>query len=177
MPTKTPYAVWAVTRNGEVLGHRIRQQLADTDLFLSTSLAASAGSPSRSGQERVEVFDKLTEALAAAFDRYRGHIFIMSAGIVVRALAPLIRHKAVDPAVVVIDVPDEEVIKRILKRGLESGRADDADEDIIRNRLEKYKSESEPCIDYYASSSVTVHRIDGVGGIDEITQRILKALE
>ena len=48
-------------------------------------------------------FDRLSEGLSALFSRYRGHICIMSVGIVVRTIAALIRHKASDPAVVVID--------------------------------------------------------------------------
>ena len=118
MPPKTPYAIWAVTPNGEALGRRIQRQLTDADLYLSASLASSLASSSasssaaenRSGQKRLRVFEELSEALSAAFDRYRGHIFIMSAGIVVRTLAPLIRHKAVDPAVVVIDDNGRHVI-------------------------------------------------------------------
>jgi adenylate kinase len=79
-------------------------------------------------------------------------------------------------AVVVIEVPDEELKRRLLERGKQSGRADDQDPATIQNRLDTYVAQSKPCVDHYAGASVTVHRIDGVGTMDEVTQRILGAL-
>ncbi|RMG11235.1 MAG: adenylate kinase [Planctomycetota bacterium] len=79
-------------------------------------------------------------------------------------------------AVVVIEVPDEELIRRILERGKTSGRADDSDEATVRNRLETYREQSEPCIAYYERSAVPTYRIDGVGSIEEVSARILAAL-
>ena len=79
-------------------------------------------------------------------------------------------------SVVLIEVADAELIKRILKRGKKSGRADDQDESIIKNRLGVYTDQSAPCVAYYESEAVTVHRVDGVGSPDEITARILGAL-
>jgi adenylate kinase len=79
--------------------------------------------------------------------------------------------------VVVIDVPEEELVQRILERGKTSGRADDQDESKVRNRQSVYHDQSAPCIAYYdGCDGVTVHRIDGVGSIDEITGRILASL-
>ncbi len=79
-------------------------------------------------------------------------------------------------SIVLIELQEAELIKRILKRGKRSGRADDQDESIIKNRLGVYTDQSAPCVAYYEGESVTVHRIDGVGGMDEITARILGAL-
>lgn len=79
--------------------------------------------------------------------------------------------------VVVISVPQEELIRRILERGKTSGRADDQDEAKVRNRQSVYRDQSEPCVAYYqGQDGVTVHAIDGVGSIDAITERILTAL-
>ena len=72
--------------------------------------------------------------------------------------------------VVYIDVPDEEVKRRLLNRG----RMDDKPE-VIENRLKVYKEQTLPLIDYYESKGILV-RIDGVGSIDEITERIERAL-
>ena len=79
--------------------------------------------------------------------------------------------------VVVIDVPEEQLIQRILERGKTSGRADDQDESKVRNRQDVYREQSEPCVAYYeGQDGVAVHHIDGVGPIDTITARILSAL-
>ncbi len=80
--------------------------------------------------------------------------------------------------VVVIDVPEEELVRRLLERGKASGRADDQDPAVIKRRVvDVYRGQSEPCVGYYERTGKRVHRIDGVGPIDEITQRILAALK
>jgi cobalt-precorrin 5A hydrolase len=88
-------AVWALTPNGTKLAGRIRRILADVDVYLSQNI----------GETRFEynTFQKLGETLTNQFERYSGHVFIMSTGIVVRLIAPLIQHKTEDPAVVVVD--------------------------------------------------------------------------
>jgi len=86
-------------------------------------------------------------------------------------------HGRVVNDVVVIDVPEDELVQRILKRGETSGRADDRDEPTVRNRQATYRSQSEPCIAFYEGvEGVRVHRVDGVGSIDEITTRVLTSL-
>ena len=79
-------------------------------------------------------------------------------------------------AVVVIDVPDEELKQRLLKRGESSGRADDQDPATIQNRIDTYKEQSEPCIAHYMGHGAPIHRIDGVGTVDAVTERIRAAL-
>lgn len=80
-------------------------------------------------------------------------------------------------AVVAIEVPTEELEKRILKRGEDSQRKDDQDLDTIRNRLRVYEELTAPCIPDFEAQGTTVHRIEGLGTMDEVTARILKALE
>ena len=75
-----------------------------------------------------------------------------------------------------LDVNDEEITQRILLRGETSGRADDNDESIIRNRIEVYKSETTPVFDYYAQSGKSL-KINGMGGIEEIFARLCSAIE
>jgi adenylate kinase len=75
-----------------------------------------------------------------------------------------------------LDVPDEELVKRLLGRGKESGRADDLDEGIIRNRIEVYKSETTPVFDYYAQKG-KAQKVYGVGSIDEIFQRLCAQID
>ena len=74
-------------------------------------------------------------------------------------------------AVVNISVSDDEVRARLSKRADIEGRADDADPAIIQNRIDTYKNQSEPCLDYYRPK-VVVKDIDGIGSIDEIAERI-----
>ena len=78
-------------------------------------------------------------------------------------------------AVILLDVPREESIARIAKRAAEQGRSDDTEE-AIANRLDIYESETAPIIDVYDGRGI-VDRIDGVGTLDEITERIFSALE
>jgi cobalt-precorrin 5A hydrolase len=90
-------AVWVVTPNGLRLARRLQQRWLSADVFCSRRLAThnrAAGA---------KVFDGLREALAEHFHHFRAHIFIMATGIVVRSIAPHLRHKTVDPAVVVVD--------------------------------------------------------------------------
>lgn len=77
---------------------------------------------------------------------------------------------------IMLDVPDEEIIKRIKKRGETSGRRDDLDESVIRNRIEVYKSETTPVFDYYATQGKSV-KINGVGSIEEIFERLAEEID
>ncbi|MEB3368752.1 adenylate kinase [Saccharopolyspora mangrovi] len=71
-------------------------------------------------------------------------------------------------AVVQFDVPEEELVKRMLARG----RSDDT-EDVIRRRLAVYHEETEPILGYYRDKVI---KIDALGSIEEITGRALEAL-
>lgn len=75
-----------------------------------------------------------------------------------------------------LEVNDEELIKRILLRGKDSGRSDDADENIIRNRIKEYNSKTAPLKDYYSKQN-KFHAVHGTGSIDEIFERLCKEVE
>jgi adenylate kinase len=68
-------------------------------------------------------------------------------------------------------VPDDELVKRILIRSETSGRADDSDKNIIRNRIEVYNKETSPVFEFYNVVN-KAHTIEGVGTIDEIFGRL-----
>ncbi|MBK8819882.1 MAG: adenylate kinase [Saprospiraceae bacterium] len=76
---------------------------------------------------------------------------------------------------IALDVPEEELVKRLLNRGKSSGRADDNDETIIRNRIKVYNSETKPVFDHYAEKGKSA-LIHGVGSIEEIFTRIREAV-
>jgi adenylate kinase len=93
------------------------------------------------------------------------------------ALDSFLKEKETHISVLVaLDVPDEELVARLLNRGKSSGRADDNDEQIIRNRIQVYKSETAPVFDYYAASGKSV-LINGVGSIQEIFDRLCEAID
>ncbi len=73
--------------------------------------------------------------------------------------------------VINIKVSDDEIRTRLSKRASIEGRADDADPKVIRNRIDTYKSQSEPCLAYYRPKGI-VRDIDGIGTIDEVFGRI-----
>ena len=66
-----------------------------------------------------------------------------------------------------LDVPEEELIKRLLNRGITSGRTDDQNEAKIRNRLDVYKNETTPVANYYNKQG-KLNLIHGVGSINAI---------
>ena len=75
-----------------------------------------------------------------------------------------------------LQVPDEELKKRLMKRAETSGRADDADSNIIENRIEVYKKETAPVAAYYQNQN-KLAEIDGLGTIEEISQRLFAAVD
>ncbi|HEX6946663.1 MAG TPA: adenylate kinase [Acidimicrobiia bacterium] len=85
------------------------------------------------------------------------------------ALDELLGEQGLD-RVVVFEVDEDELVKRLLARG----RADDTEE-TIRNRFQVYLDQTQPLLDLYDSRGLTV-RVDGIGDIDEVTERILNAL-
>ncbi len=74
-------------------------------------------------------------------------------------------------AMVALEVDDELLVERLLTRGKESGRADDANELIIRERIAEYYRKTDILKHFYQAKN-KYHGIDGVGAIDEITQRL-----
>lgn len=95
MDIENRLALWILTPNGSRLGDAIFQNLSNVDVFVSQNIPATGAESRR--------FQNLAATLGQNFHRYAGHIFIMSTGIVVRIIAPLIRHKTEDPAIVVVD--------------------------------------------------------------------------
>ena len=78
-------------------------------------------------------------------------------------------------AVVLITADTDEVVRRLLNRALEQGRADDTEE-VIRRRMEVYAEQTAPLIEVYSSRNL-VREVDGLGAVAEVTERILSALK
>ncbi len=77
---------------------------------------------------------------------------------------------------IALDVSEQEIVNRILNRGKTSGRLDDNDEGIIRNRIAVYEQETAPVFGYYAQSGKS-WKIDGMGSIDEIFARLCARID
>ena len=75
-----------------------------------------------------------------------------------------------------MDVPEQELVDRILLRGKESGRADDASEDVIRNRIANYRLQTEVVADYYQAQGKYA-AVNGHGSMDEVFERICKVID
>ena len=77
-------------------------------------------------------------------------------------------------AVVLLTADTDEVVRRLLNRAIEQGRADDTEE-VIRRRLEVYAEQTAPLVDLYQARGLVV-AIDGLGEVAEVTERILAGL-
>ncbi len=69
---------------------------------------------------------------------------------------------------------DEELVRRLLFRAKETGRSDD-NESVIRHRLDLYHQQTEAVVARYAGRGI-VAQVDGIGGIDDVTDRVLSAI-
>ena len=77
-------------------------------------------------------------------------------------------------AVVKLTADTDEVVRRLLNRAIEQGRADDT-EDVIRRRLDLYEEQTAPLTDVYAARGLLI-TIDGLGEVEEVTARIMEAI-
>lgn len=78
-------------------------------------------------------------------------------------------------AMIALEVDDEVLVKRLLERGKTSGRPDDANENIIRNRITEYYNKTAVLKDFYTAQN-KYFGVDGVGSIEEITERLSKVI-
>ena len=74
-----------------------------------------------------------------------------------------------------LEVPEAELKTRLLARAATSGRPDDADPAVIQKRIDVYNAETAPVADHYRALN-KYQGIDGVGSIDDITQRLVDAI-
>lgn len=123
----------------------------------------------------------MIDILAGVFDSFRdsrGVIFdgfprtIAQAG----ALKQMLAERGQSVSIMLdLDVPEDELMTRLIKRGKESGRADD-NEETIKKRLVVYHSQTAPLIDWYKGEGLYRH-INGLGDLDTITAEICEAID
>jgi adenylate kinase len=75
-----------------------------------------------------------------------------------------------------LEVEKAELVKRLLNRGLTSGRSDDADESVIENRINVYNEKTSPLINYYEGKK-KFYPVMGMGTVEEIAGRLKDAVE
>ncbi len=75
-----------------------------------------------------------------------------------------------------LDVEEGELKKRLANRAKESGRVDDANPEVIQKRINVYRAETAPVKEFYASQNKWM-KIDGLGSIEDITNRLFKAID
>ncbi len=96
------YAVYTSSVNGLVLARKIRDTVdADVDIYVHHKLGSSNG---------VYIYSRIAEAVEKGFSQYTAMIFIMAAGIVVRTIAPFLKSKLSDPAIIVMDEKGKNII-------------------------------------------------------------------
>ena len=156
---------------GEVIREQIRK---------GTELSRSVQSYIEKGQLAPDglVIDIIADYVAKHKDA-KGNIFDGFPRTTVQAKAfDEIMEKNGTPVSVMLslEVPDEELVKRLLLRGKESGRADDSNEGVIRDRIDVYKAQTAVVADHYKPQGK--HRaVNGLGTIDEIFGRLCQEIE
>jgi adenylate kinase len=78
--------------------------------------------------------------------------------------------------IIALEVPVDDLVERLLGRAREQGRTDDTGE-VIRERMVEYEAKTAPVLDHYRDRGARVARIDGVGSVEEVHERVRAAVE
>ena len=84
--------------------------------------------------------------------------------------------KSVIGVMIALQVPEEELIARMLNRAKTSGRSDDADENVLRNRQAVYRRDTLPVADHYRKAD-KVEEVYGLGTVEEIFERLTQVID
>lgn len=123
----------------------------------------------------------MIDILAHEYDSFKGSKGVIFDGFPrtiaqAEALKKMLKERGEEVSLMLeLDVPEEELVNRLLKRGRDSGRADD-NEETIGKRLKVYRSQTSPLIDWYKKEGKHQH-INGLGGMENIFTDIIQAIE
>ncbi len=123
----------------------------------------------------------MIDILASVFDSFKDRKGVIFDGFPrtiaqAEALKKMLAERGQDVSVMVdLDVPEEELMVRLIKRGKDSGRADD-NEETIKKRLHVYHSQTAPLIDWYKNEKKYQH-INGLGTMEGIFAEICEAVD
>lgn len=147
-------------RDGTELGRRVRDIVARGDLVPDDIVLEMLHQPvveaAAAGGYVLDGFPRTLEQARAAYE------IAKELGVVV-------------DVVVALDVPDDELVRRLLARGHEEGRPDDTEE-TIRHRLRLFDECTRPLLEYYRERGVLA-RVDGNRPVDEVTASVFAAVE
>jgi len=125
--------------------------------------------------------DLMVSILASVYDSFGDHKGVIFDGFPrtipqAEALKQMLNERGDKVAAMIeLDVPEDELMKRLILRGQQSGRADD-NEETIKKRLLVYHSQTQPLIKWYTNEGLHYH-IDGLGDLDRIFADICKVMD
>ena len=123
----------------------------------------------------------MIDILASVFDSFKDSKCVIFDGFPrtiaqAEALKKMLAERGQDVSVMVdLEVPEDELMVRLIKRGKDSGRADD-NEETIKKRLHVYHSQTAPLIDWYKNEKKYQH-INGLGTMEGIFAEICEAID
>ena len=123
----------------------------------------------------------MVDILAAKFDSFKDSKGVIFDGFPrtipqAEALKQMLKERGQEVSVMLdLEVPEDELMTRLIKRGQMSGRADD-NEETIKKRLVVYHSQTQPLIEWYKQEGLHYH-IDGLGSLDRIFSDISKVVD
>ena len=123
----------------------------------------------------------MIDILASVFDSFRDSKGVIFDGFPrtiaqAEALKKMLAERGQDVSIMVdLEVPEDELMVRLIKRGKDSGRADD-NEETIKKRLHVYHSQTAPLIDWYKNEKKYQH-INGLGTMEGIFAEICEAID
>ncbi len=162
------------------LGHISTGDVLRSEIKKGTELGKTAQSYIDGGNLIPD--DLMVSILAKVYDSYgRGHKGVIFDGFPrtipqAEALQKMLDERGDKVAAMIeLDVPEDELMKRLIQRGKASGRADD-NEETIKKRLVVYHSQTQPLIEWYKQAGIHYH-IDGLGTLDRIFGDIQKVVD
>jgi adenylate kinase len=157
-------------------GEMLRQEIAEgTDLGMQTKSIIASGKLVPD-EIVITLIERKLELLGKDF---KGFIFDGFPRTTAQAIAldNLLKvHLASIDQVIFLKVPQSELFKRIAIRRRHSNRSDDADVNIIKERIREYRSKTKPLLDYYRNQK-KYHFVLGMGTVDEIFGRLCQKIE
>ena len=161
------------------LNHISTGDVLRAEIKKGTELGKTAASYIDQGQLIPD--DLMVSILATVYDSFGNHKGVIFDGFPrtipqAEALKKMLSERGDKVAAMIeLDVPEDELMKRLILRGQQSGRADD-NEETIKKRLVVYHSQTQPLIDWYNKEGIHYH-IDGLGDLDRIFADICKVMD
>ena len=161
------------------LNHISTGDVLRSEIKKGTELGKTAASYIDNGQLIPD--DLMVSILAGVYDSFGDHKGVIFDGFPrtipqAEALKKMLDERGDKVAAMIeLDVPEDELMKRLLLRGQQSGRADD-NEETIKKRLVVYHSQTQPLIDWYKQEGLHYH-IDGLGSLDRIFSDICDVID